>query len=125
METLHILAGRDTPEIYFGPDVDIFQVEGISLPPNPVVFYEPVFEWVHEFLNSGELETNIDIIFKLDYFNTSSMKQIVKLFRIINNSPAKEKVTINWCYDEEDTDMLDAGKRFQQFTQIRFEFIAN
>ena len=125
METLHILAGKDTPEIYFGPDVDIFQLEGISLPPNPVHFYEPVFEWVHKFLNSGELKSNINIIFKLDYFNTSSMKQIVKLFRIINNSPEKEKVTINWCYDEEDTDMLDAGKRFQQFTQIRFNFIVN
>lgn len=125
METLHIMAGKDTPEIYFGPDVDIFQVEGISLPPNPVIFYEPVFKWVHEFLNSGELNSNIKIIFKLDYFNTSSMKQIVKLFRIINSSPEKEKVTINWCYDVEDTDMLDAGRRFQQFTQIRFDFIAN
>jgi len=125
METLHIMAGKDTPEIYFGPDVDIFQVEGISLPPNPVIFYEPVFEWIHKFLNSGELNSNIKIIFKLDYFNTSSMKQIVKLFRIINSSPEKEKVTINWCYDAEDTDMLDAGRRFQQFTQIRFDFIAN
>jgi hypothetical protein len=119
------MAGKDTPEIYFGPDVGIFQVEGISLPPNPVIFYEPVFEWIHKFLNSGELNSNIEIIFKLDYFNTSSMKQIVKLFRIMNNSPEKEKIIINWCYAAEDTDMLDAGKRFQQFTQIRFDFTAS
>ena len=43
METLHILGRKDSPEIYFGPDIDTFQIEGVSLPPNPVEFYEPVF----------------------------------------------------------------------------------
>ena len=53
------------------------------------------------------------------------MKQFAKIFRIIDNSPAKDKVSINWFYDENDIDMLDAGKRFNQFVKIHFDFLAN
>jgi len=63
MKTLHILAGKDTPEVYFGPDVDIFLVEGISLPTNPVEFYEPIFEWLHNFLYSSDLTSKNKIQF--------------------------------------------------------------
>ena len=125
METLHILARKDSPEIYFGPDVDTFQIEGVSLPSDPIGFFEPVFEWLHNYLYSAQFPSQIKINFKLDYFNTASMKQFAKIFRIIDNSPAKDKVMINWFYDEEDTDMLDAGKRFNQFVKIPFSFMVN
>ena len=125
MKTLHIQAEKDSPEVYFGPDIDTFQIEGVSLPSDPVLFFEPIFEWLHEFLYSKNFNSQIKINFKLDYFNTATMKQFAKMFRIIDNSPAKKQVSINWYYDEEDIDMLDAGKRFSQFVRINFEFIIN
>ncbi len=122
METLHIPAGKDTPEVYFGPDINMFQIEGISYPANPMEFYNPVFMWLHDFFHSAKIETPIDFNFKLDYFNTSSLKHFTKLLRIIGHSPACDYITVNWFYDEEDTDMLDAGKRLKQFAKTKFEF---
>ncbi len=122
METLHIPAGKDTPEIYFGPDINMFQIEGISYPSNPMEFYEPVFMWLHDFFHSAKIDTHIDFNFKLDYFNTSSLKNFTKLLRIIGHSPACNHITVNWFYDEEDSDMLDAGKRLKQFAKTKFEF---
>lgn len=124
MKTLHILAGKDTPEIYFGADINMFHIEGISYPANPVEFYEPVLMWMHDFLHSEELNSNIEFDFKLDYFNTASMKLFVKMFRIIDNSPGKEMVSINWFYDEEDQDMYDMGKRLKQFVKAKFNLKA-
>ncbi len=125
METLHILAGKDTPEVYFGPDVDIFQIEGISLPSNPVKFYEPIFQWIHDYLYKSEISSKFYINIKLDYFNTTSMKLLAKFFRIIDNSPADDFVTINWYYDKDDLDMLETGQRFDQFVKLKFEFHTN
>lgn len=124
MKTLHILAGKDTPEIYFGSDINMFHIEGISYPANPIGFYEPVLMWVHDFLHSEELNSKIEFNFKLNYFNTASMKIFVKLFRIIDNSPSKELVSINWFYDEEDPDMFEMGNRLKQFVKTKFNLKA-
>ena len=49
-------------------------------------------------------------------------KQIAKLFRIIEDSPASEHVTIKWYYDEEDIDMLKTGKRYEKLMKLKFIF---
>lgn len=125
MEALHIESAEDTPKIYFEPEVDIYLIEGKSLPENAVDFYQPVFDWAETFFNSADVPAEITIYFKLDYFNTASSKQIAKFFRIIENSAASENVTIKWFYDEEDTDMLKAGNRYNKLMNIRFEFQVN
>jgi len=125
MEALHLEASEDTPKIYFEPEVEIYLLEGKSLPENAIDFYQPVFEWAQNFFNSSEVPPNVVINFKLDYFNTASSKQIAKLLRIIENSPSSESVTIKWYYDEEDTDMLKAGNRYNKLMNVYFEFIVN
>ena len=125
MEALHIEASEDTPKIYFEPEIGIYLIEGKSLPENAVDFYQPVFDWAEKFFNSPDIPGEVVIYFKLDYFNTASSKQIAKLFRIIENSVASENVTIKWFYDEEDTDMLKAGNRYNKLMNIRFEFEIN
>lgn len=125
MEALHIEASEDTPKIYFEPSVDIYLLEGKSLPENAIDFYQPVFDWAQVFFNEKEVPSNIEINFKLDYFNTASSKQIAKFLRIIENSPSNENVTIKWYYDEEDTDMLKAGNRYNKLMNIQFVFVIN
>ena len=125
MEALHIEASEDTPKIYFEPEVEIYLLEGKSLPENAIDFYQPVFDWAQNFFGSENVPSNVVINFRLDYFNTASSKQIAKLLRIIENSPSSENVTIKWYYDEEDTDMLKAGNRYNKLMNIHFEFVAN
>ncbi len=125
MEALHIEASEDTPKIYFEPDVEIYLLEGKSLPENAIDFYQPVFDWAQVFFHAKDVPSTIVINFKLDYFNTASSKQIAKLLRILETSPSNENVTIKWYYDEEDTDMLKAGNRYNKLMNIQFEFIVN
>ena len=125
MDALHIEANEDTPKIYFEPDVEIFLLEGKSLPENAIDFYQPVFDWAQIFFHEKNVPSNIVINFKLDYFNTASSKQIAKLLRIIEESPSSENVVIKWFYDEEDTDMLKAGNRYNKLMNVKFEFIVN
>jgi len=122
MKALNIEATDDTPKIYFEPDVDIYVVSGKSLPENAIDFYQPVFGWAKDFFNSIKTPKDLIIDFKLDYFNTASSKQIAKLFRIIEESTASEYVTIKWFYDEEDVDMLKAGKRYDKLIKLKFAF---
>jgi hypothetical protein len=125
MEALHIEASEDTPKIYFEPEVEIYLLEGKSLPENAIDFYQPVFDWATSFFSSSEVQGSVDINFKLDYFNTASSKQIAKFLRIIENSPVSENVTIKWFYDAEDADMLKAGNRYNKLMKVNFEFIVN
>ncbi|RLD65501.1 MAG: nuclear pore complex subunit [Bacteroidetes bacterium] len=125
MEALHIEASEDTPKIYFEPEVEIYLLEGKSLPENAIDFYGPVFDWAKKFFESSDVPDSVVINFKFDYFNTASSKQIAKLLRIIEDSPNNEKVTIKWYYDEEDTDMLKAGNRYNKLMNIHFEFVMN
>ncbi len=125
MEELHIKSSDTTPKISYNPESGILEFSGKSLPTNSIEFYEPVFNWANQFFNSADVPTNFTFEFKLDYYNTSSSKQIAKFFRIIENSLASEIVTIKWCYDEDDIDMLDAGQRFDKLVKVNFEFFIN
>ncbi|MBN1251959.1 MAG: DUF1987 domain-containing protein [Bacteroidales bacterium] len=122
MEALNIEPTEDTPKIYFEPDVDIFLIEGKSLPENAIDFYQPVFNWANDFFYSSDAPAKFILNFKLDYFNTASSKQLAKLFRIMEESPVSENVTIKWFYDEEDADMLKAGKRYAKLMKLKFSF---
>ena len=125
MNILNIRSTNTTPEINYNPKSGILEFSGKSLPTNSIEFYEPVFNWANSFFNSADVPTNFTLEFKIDYYNTSSSKQIAKFFRIIETSLASEIVTINWFYDEEDIDMLDAGKRFDKLMKVSFEFSVN
>jgi hypothetical protein len=57
--------------------------------------------------------------FELEYFNTSSAKQLSKIFVFLKS--IKEEVEVIWCYYDDDTDMLNSGKRFEKLTNIDFK----
>jgi len=122
MEALHIEPTDDTPKIYFEPEIELYVIEGKSLPENAIDFYQPVFEWAQKFFHSEHAPSNFILNFKLDYFNTASSKQIAKLFRILESSPSSENVVIKWYYDQEDSDMLKAGTRYSNLMKLKFEF---
>ncbi len=122
METFYIEAGKYTPEVLFRPESNVFYIIGNSYPENPLPFYQRVFEWFNSYFVSLEMMNEITIHIELEYFNTATAKQIAKLFRIIENNPAGDRVTIKWCYNSTDTDMLETGERFKRLSKLKFEF---
>jgi len=122
MEKLFIKETEDSPKIELDYDNKLFEISGRSLPENAIGFYEPVLQWLDKY-SSTPLEITI-VHFKLEYFNTSSAKQLAKILLLLEKMSEKgHKVVINWYYQKEDTDMYASGNRFSKLISLNFSFI--
>lgn len=119
METLHIEATEETPEVLLDAENNKFCISGRSLPEDSVAFYEPIFDWLRKF--SEEAEQDIDFEFFMEYFNTSSAKQIAKVFLLLEKLSEKAFVQIIWKYKKSDPDMMASGMRFSKLLSLEFE----
>jgi hypothetical protein len=112
-----------TPTVDFKVTGDLL-LEGRSVSENPVEFFEPVIQWINNFKKTHP--KNITLSFKLEYFNTSTSKIILHIFRslesFMNNGT---DVKIKWYYDTIDEDIREAGKDYQSILKVPFEFIPN
>ena len=59
----------------------------------------------------------------LEYFNTSSSKCLLDIFRRLEtiNLSGKTKVIVSWFYETDDEDMMEAGEDYQALVKIPFE----
>ena len=120
MEALKIEGEEKTPTIIFEPDGSLL-LKGRSIPENTVAFYEPVFNWLKEFGNNPA--QNIILTVQLEYFNTSSSKCLLDIFRALEDlkSKSKNEVKIIWNYEEDDEDIMEAGEDYQSIVDLEFE----
>ncbi len=121
MKTLIIPKTEDTPEVRLNPADNIFKISHRSLPENAIEFYMPVFNWFEDYLKKPNSQTHFD--FELEYFNTSTAKQIAKLLIFFERLKDKSEVVIRWHYDKDDPDMLASGARYAKLINVDFEFI--
>lgn len=78
-----------TPHIDLNPLTGDFIFSGRSIPENAARIYEPVLNWISEYVKDARPVTNLR--FNIDYFNTSSslwMARILKTISKINNPDA-------------------------------------
>lgn len=108
---------KKTPYVHFDPEFGKLEIKGYSLPPNSLLFYEPLFQVVDKYIESPQQKT--ELFFHIEYFNTSSSKVILHLLTKLEAliSMGKE-VNLSWYVDEEDVDMYDAGKTYQASIKI-------
>jgi hypothetical protein len=79
-------------------------------------------DWIDEYAANPKAQTTVDI--KLEYFNTSSSKCILDLFKLLEKLNEKStKVKINWFYEVEDEDMAEAGEDYRAIIDLPFEMI--
>ena len=123
MQDLIIEAGTKTPDVVFRTNGEI-EIGGRSIPENAVEFYKPLYAWLDEYAKSAPPEVKVNI--RLEYFNTSSSKCLLDVFKKaeIISRDNNSKVEVNWYYEEEDEDMLEAGEDYDIIISIPFNFIA-
>jgi hypothetical protein len=122
MEPILIEGTKKTPDISFNAETGILEIEGRSIPENSIEFYKPMVDWLDEYAKSPTDKTVVNI--KLEYFNTSSSKCILDVFKKLEDIyKAKKDVVINWHYEEDDEDMLEAGEDYQSILKIPFKMI--
>jgi hypothetical protein len=122
MQKLKIDATKDTLKIDFDPSQNILEFSGVSYPSNPKTFFEPLIDWVEEYLLFAGKET-ITLHFRINYFNTSSSTYLFKILELLVPVYQKSKnVMIFWYYDD-DEDSLDSWKSLMFDIDLPFEIV--
>lgn len=122
MENLVIEGTPKTPTIKFSPEDGKLLIQGRSIPENSIEFYKPLVDSLEAYAASPKEVTNVDIV--LEYFNTSSSKCILDVFKKLEKiNSDSDGVTINWHYEEDDEDMLEAGEDYQAIINIPFKMV--
>ena len=122
MENLVIEPSNKTPKITFNHATGILEIAGRSIPENSVDFYKPVLDWLDNYNESPQPKT--EFVFKLEYFNTSSSKCLLDIFRKLEKLKENGNNTIvKWYFDEDDEDMEESGEDFQEIIDVPFQMI--
>jgi hypothetical protein len=122
MENLHLEGSAKTPSINFDAAAGKLELKGRSIPENSVEFYKPLNDWIDTYGKAPVAETAVDV--KLEYFNTSSSKCILDLFKKLESiSGDRTNVIINWYFEEDDEDMEEAGQDYQAIIGLKFNII--
>ncbi len=122
MENLNLEGTAKTPTVKFDAENGVLELKGRSIPENSIEFYKPLNEWIENYGENPKANTIVDI--KLEYFNTSSSKCILDLFKQLERLNNKDTdVKINWYFEEDDEDMEEAGEDYQAIIDLPFKMI--
>lgn len=123
MDPIIIEGTPKTPSVVFDAEKGNVEIKGRSIPENSIEFYKPLVDWLDKYADSAPGITTVNI--QLEYFNTSSSKCILDVFKKLENVHKKDEneVIINWYYEEDDEDMLEAGEDYQSILKIPFKMI--
>ena len=123
MENLKLEATKYTPEINLDINGTISLV-GKSYPENTFEFYSPMMKWLEEYFEGtpSEITTiNMEII----YFNSSSSKLFFDFFDLLEENTEKNKIEVNWIFDEENESAEEAGEDFiEDFEDLNIKLVA-
>ncbi len=111
-----------SPTVILDFESGLLELKGRSIPEDSIDFYAPIIESVNKYVLAPQAKTTVNI--QLEYFNTSSSKCILDLFKSLENiSKADKEIIINWHYESDDEDMQEVGKDYQSIIKIPFKMI--
>jgi hypothetical protein len=120
MKQLLISPTSVTPRVHFDNERGYFELSGMSLPEDSFNFYKPLVEWLSNYVNQPAAAT--ELVFKMEYFNTSSTAYILKIMKEIGKMKSGQ-ATVKWYHDFEDDDMSEAGKGLGMLANISIQII--
>ena len=123
MEVLFFEGESHLPRVLLDKENNKFEISGHSLPEDVHAFYMPVIQWLDEYIQSPN--ENTEVVMKMVYFNTASSKmlyEIMEKLEELNNNG--HDVKIIWHYAEDDEEMEEAGKEYEEMVDVPFEFIS-
>lgn len=120
MEHLQISATEDTPEVNFNYEANEYSIKGRALPEDAIKFFSIPMEWMRKF---GEAPKVMTLDIHLDYFNSSSAKQIVEILIFLEGLFQEgNDIKANWIYESDDELMLTRGKEIESIMELPFIF---
>ncbi|MGQ9896590.1 MAG: DUF1987 domain-containing protein [Acidobacteriota bacterium] len=122
MNNLVLDATKVTPRVDFDGVSGVLEIEGDSYPEHSLQFYQPLFNWLDDFIQ--QTETPVTFHFKLSYFNTSSSKCILDILEKLEEANRSgRQVSLYWHYRENDEDIRESGEEFAEDLTLIFQFV--
>ena len=120
MNDLIIQPTGKTPEIILTPGNISFS--GRSIIDNILEFFEPVKQWMHEYVEHPADSTEVTV--KYEYLDSRSTQVLYQLLAEIQSITKKGyTVHIKWHYEYGDVEMVKLGEIIQNRLETEFEFI--
>jgi hypothetical protein len=116
IQSLRIEGTAKTPQIELNPFTGDFVLSGKSIPENAAKVYEPILNWMAEYILHARPTTNIKL--NLEYFNTSSSLWLAKIFKVLVRISDPDYVLIFHLYLP--LDEFDEMKEFDDIKDVFF-----
>ncbi len=122
MDNIKIEGTAKTPSVEFNRVTGVLVIRGRSIPENSIDFYKPLIDWIDSYVLQPAENTILHM--QLEYFNTSSSKCILDVFKKIEAIVKTGRtVVVKWHYEEDDEDMLEAGEDYEAIIDLDFEMV--
>jgi hypothetical protein len=122
MDAIKITGTAKAPTVNFDPENGKLELTGRSIPEDSMKFYKPLLEWLDNYIANPPEKTSVNI--NLEYFNTSSSKCILDLFKKLEKiKTAGKEIIINWYYEEDNEVLKESGEDYMGIISIPFNFI--
>ena len=122
MEDLAIMGTPKTPTVRSDSIQGLLEITGRSNPENTIEVFKPIVNWVEEYVQNPGEKTTVNI--QLEHFNTSSSKSLIGILKRLEAIKKDGRdIIINWYYDSDDEDILEAGENFESVIEIPFNMI--
>ena len=123
MKNLIIDGTNDSPVINLNKDTGILYLGGSSLPENVLEVYNPVLNWLEEYLKKPHPETRAEFFF--EYLNTASSHMMVRILQqLVQLKNVCTDFKITWFYVTGDPDMRHFGEELMDLTGFPIQLIA-
>lgn len=118
MEDLILEPTKKTPSVNFLNSGKLV-IAGSLYSENAADFFEPLLEWM------GNLKAStVDFDLIIEYMNTASAKQLLRMLMILRNNKDVTDATINWFYPKDDEESLETGQILDDSLKgIKFKFV--
>ena len=122
MGELNIPGTPKTPSIRSDSSQGFVEMKGRAHPENAKEFFMPLINWASEYVQDPREKTIINI--DLEHFNTSSSKCILDFFKQLEPlKKAPNECIVNWYYEDDDEELLEAGETYEAITGFKFKLI--
>lgn len=130
MEKLIIEPTLNSPRVILDPVENQYEFSGESRPENVRNFYMPILEWLEQFAaecsghGNKDDGTALEFQFNFEYFNSTSAKYILDIFKILHSiHEGGNETRVKWHYEEDDEDMYEVGMEMSRMSGLAFEYV--
>jgi len=118
---LRIIGTTDTPDVLISLELNTISISGNCYPENAFLFFEPLVEWMNE--NHSMFSGPVIAQIKLNYFNSSSGRFLLKFLNITGNLlSSKTGFSVDWKYESGDDLIKERGEELASVSDVRFSF---